>query len=57
MVDAETLQAPFSLGNRVFPPGMELRRDEDLVAWDAALLQSLADALLVPVGLGRVDVW
>ena len=36
--------------------GVELGRDEDLVAGDPALAQALSDAFFVAVGLGRVDV-
>src|SRR5262249_45842420 len=56
VVDAEPLETPLGLGGRVAPPGMELRRQEDLLARDAALAQPLSDALLVAVRLRGVDV-
>ncbi len=37
VVETESFETPLSLGNRVLAPGMELRGDEDLVAWHAAL--------------------
>ena len=44
------------LGDRIAARGTELRRYEHLVARDPALAQSLPDAFLVAVCLGRVDV-
>jgi len=40
----------------VLARGIELRRDEDLLARDAAVTQRATDAPLVAVGLRRVDV-
>jgi hypothetical protein len=56
VVDAELFEAAFSLRNRVLAAGPELCGDEYLLARDAALAQALPDAVLVAVGLGRVDV-
>ena len=55
-VDAEPPEALLSLGGRVLARGIELGGDEHLLARQAALAQRLARALLVPVGLGGVDV-
>ena len=55
-VDPEPLKAPLELCDRVSPCGMELGGDEHVIARDAAFAQPLADALLVAVGLGGVDV-
>src|SRR5579864_2155480 len=41
VVDAETLQAPFDLCNRVRPRRKELRGDEHVLARNAALAQTL----------------
>ena len=56
LVDAELPQALLRLGDRVLAPGVELGGDEHLVAGHAAVPQGLADACLVAVGLGGVDV-
>ena len=56
VLDAQPLQAALRLHLGVLRAGMELRRDEDLLARDAAVAQGPADALLVAVGLRRVDV-
>ncbi len=56
LLDAEPLEAVLGLGGRVGARGIELRRDEDLVARDAAVAQRAADARLVAVGLRGVDV-
>jgi hypothetical protein len=49
-VDAEPAQAALGLGGRIpSAPRVELGRDEDVLARDAALAQGLADALLVAV--------
>src|SRR5271166_6702215 len=56
VVEAEPPQAPLSLGGRIRARGIELGRDEHVLARDAALTQRTADALLVAVGLGGVDV-
>ena len=56
LVDAEPPQALLHLGYRILMYRMELGRDEHLVAGDPAIAQRPADALLVAVGLGRVDM-
>ena len=56
LVHAEAAQAPLDLGRRVVATGEELRGDEHVLTRDSALTQRLADAGLVAVGLGRVDV-
>ena len=56
VVDPEPLDAVGGLSERVAPAGVELRRDEHLVARDAALAQRSADARLVSVRLRGVDV-
>src|SRR5262245_35760809 len=56
VVDVQLLQAALDRCDGILPPGMELGRDEHLFARNAALEQPLADALLVAVGLCRVDV-
>jgi len=55
-IDLQPLEASLGLGRRVLLPRVELGRDEHLVARDPALAQPLADAVLVPVRLGRVEV-
>ena len=55
-LDPEPLEAALDLCDRVSPSGIELGRDEDLIARDTAFAQPLPDALLVAVGLGGVDV-
>jgi hypothetical protein len=55
-VHAEPPKAPFQLRDRICARGEELRRDEHLVAANAALAQPLADALLVAVRLRGIDV-
>ena len=55
-LDPEPLEAPLKLCDRVSPCGMELGGYEHLIARNTAFAQSLADALLVAVGLGGVDV-
>src|SRR5262249_30292258 len=54
VVDAEPLEAALRLGLRVLAGGVELRRDEDLLARDAAVAQRAPDAALVAVRLGGV---
>src|SRR4029077_1283510 len=56
LVDAEALEAVLRLGLRVLAAGIELRRDEDVLARHAALAQGAPDARLVAVRLRRVDV-
>lgn len=56
VVDAEPLDAVRGLPEGVAPAGEELRRDEHLLARDAALAQRPADARLVSVCLRGVDV-
>src|SRR5262245_32634954 len=56
VVDTEPLQAPLDLREGVLPRGEELRRDEDLLARNAAIAQPSTDALLVAVRLCRIDV-
>src|SRR5439155_14602797 len=55
-VHAEPLETPFGFRDRILASREELRRDEHLVARDAACAQALADALLVAVGLRGIDV-
>jgi hypothetical protein len=56
LVDAESSQALPGLGGGVVAPWVELGRDEYLVAGQAAVAQRFSDALLVAVGLSRVDM-
>jgi hypothetical protein len=56
VVETQASETRLGLGDRIPAPGMELRRDEYLVARDPALAQGAPDALLVAVGLGSVDV-
>jgi len=56
VVDAKPLEAARGLLDRVFVPGIELGRDENLVARDAALAEALPHASLVAVSLSGVDV-
>src|SRR5439155_27200201 len=55
-VHPEPAQALLCLGLRVLGPRIELRRDEHLVSRQPAVAKRLADALLVAVALGRIDV-
>lgn len=50
-----SLDARLGLGVAL-DPGVDLGRDEEFVARDAAVAQAFADAALIAVGLGRVDV-
>src|SRR5207302_7508618 len=56
LLHAEALEAPLRLRRRVLRAGVELRREEDVFARDAAVLQRASDARLVPVCLRGVDV-
>src|SRR2546430_3243514 len=56
VVDAELLEAARGLLDRVSVPGVELGRDEHLVARDLGLAEALPDAFLVAVGLSGVDM-
>jgi len=56
LVDSQPFQAPPCLGLRVLPRRVELGGDEDLLARHAAVAQRATDALLVAIGLRRVDV-
>ena len=56
VVDAEPPEAVLGLARRIGVAREELGRDEHLLPGDAALAQRPADALLVAVGLRRVDV-
>src|SRR5205085_11772354 len=56
LIDTQPVQAALGLRGRIgSTPGIELGRDEELLARDAALAQRLPDARLVAVGLRRVD--
>jgi hypothetical protein len=56
VVDTEANEALLGLCGRVGAGRMKLRRDEDLRARHATLLESPTDACLVAVRLGSVDV-
>ena len=56
VVDAKPSEAAFGLHRRVRSSGIELGRDEHLIAGQAALAQRPADALLVAVGLSGIDM-
>ena len=56
VLQAEPAKARLERRDRVFAPGEELRRDEDLLAWHSALAETETDTLLVAVGLGGVDM-
>ena len=56
LVESEPAQALLCFGLRILRPWIELGRDEDLLARQAAGAQGLADGLFVAVGLRRVDV-
>jgi hypothetical protein len=56
IVDTEASEALLGLFSRVAAGRMKLRRDEDLGARHATLLESPTDACLVAVPLRRVDV-
>ena len=56
VLEPQALEARLDLTDRIFCAWVELCRNEDLVAVQAALAEALADALLVPVALGRVDM-
>ena len=55
-VDAEPLEAALHLGDGILAARVELRRDEDVLARDAAVADRPPDAAFVLVGLRRVDV-
>jgi hypothetical protein len=52
----EMAEAGLGFSRRIAAPGVELRRDEDLIPGDAAIAQRSSDARLVAIGLRRVDV-
>src|SRR5262249_27720596 len=56
LVDPESLEATLGHRRRVLACRVELGGDEDILARHAALAKRPADALLVPVRLGRVDM-
>ncbi len=56
LVEAEPLEAEGQLSRGVAPARVELRRYEHLVAGDATVAEALANAALVAVELGGVDV-
>jgi hypothetical protein len=56
LIDAEPLEAALYRARRIAVAGKELGRDEHLLARQPTRAQSPADALLVAVGLGGIDV-
>ena len=56
VLEPQALEARLYLSDRILGAWVELCGDEDLVAIQAALTESFADALFVPVALGRVDM-
>ena len=56
LVHAQPFEAALRLGLRVLARREELGREEDLIARHVAVAQRAADALLVAVGLRRVDM-
>jgi hypothetical protein len=56
LVDLEPPQALLHLGRRILAAWIELRGDEDLLARNAAGLQSSPHTGFVAIGLGGIDV-
>src|SRR5580704_10863331 len=56
VLEPQALEARLYLSDRILGTWVELCRDEDLVAVQAALTESLTDTLFVPIALGRVDM-
>src|SRR3984885_1057846 len=56
VLEPQALETRLYLSDRILGTWIELRRDKDLVAVQATLTESLADALFIPIALGRVNM-